>query len=94
MNISRYIGVFDRGHGKEAIEIQLDYPFYGSGILPPPTLDIQVDIGLGSPKYMQVTCIYCITSGRAARDLGISEQDLSDRLSRHREVQRQLGRAE
>lgn len=89
----RYIGLFDRGYGREAIEIKLDYPFYGSGILTPPTLDIQVDLGLGHPKYMQVTCVYCTTQQQASRDLEIKQQDLSDCLQRHRDVQKRLGRA-
>ncbi len=90
---SRYIGLFDRGYGKEAIEIGLAYPFHVSGVIPPPTFTISIDTGRGTPPhYIQVVCIAANSQQEAASSLGIQQQEVSRCLARHRAVQKRLGR--
>jgi len=90
---SRYIGLFDRGYGREAIEIGLDYPFHMSGVIPLPTFTISIDTGRGTPPhYIQVVCVLANSQQEAASNLGIKQQDVSDCLARHRVVQKRLER--
>lgn len=89
----RYVGVFDRGYGQEAIEILLDYPFAGSGVLIPPTLTVNIDLGKSMPPYyMEVIFLACFSYEGAEKTFGI--HDLSDRLARHKEVQRRKDKNE
>ncbi len=90
---SRYIGLFDRGYGREAIEIGLEYPFHMSGVIPPPTFTVSIDTGRrGTPQYIQVVCIAANSQQEAASNLRIHQQDVSVCLARHRAVQKRLGR--
>ena len=90
---SRYIGLFDRGYGREAIEIGLEYPFHMSGVIPPPTFTISIDTGRGTPPhYIEVICVAANSQQEAASNLGIKQQDVSVCLARHRAVQKRLGR--
>jgi len=90
---SRYIGIFDRGYGREAIEIGLEYPFHMSGVIPPPTFTISIDTGRGTPPhYIEVICVAANSQQEAASNLGIQQQDVSVCLARHRAVQKRLGR--
>ena len=90
---SRYIGLFDRGYGREAIEIGLEYPFHMSGVIPPPTFTVSIDTGRrGTPQYIQVVCVAANSQQEAASNLGIHQQDVSVCLARHRESQKRLGR--
>ena len=90
---SRYIGLFDRGYGREAIEIGLEYPFHMSGVIPPPTFTVSIDTGRrGTPQYIQVVCVAANSQQEAASNLGIKQQDVSVCLARHRAVQKRLGR--
>ncbi len=75
---SRYIGLFDRGYGREAIEIGLEYPFHMSGVIPPPTFTVSIDTGRrGTPQYIQVVCVAANSQQEAASNLGIKQQDVS-----------------
>ena len=90
---SRYIGLFDRGYGREAIEIGLEYPFHMSGVIPPPTFTISIDTGRkGTPHYIEVICVAANSQQEAASSLGIQQQEVSRCLARHRESQKRLGR--
>jgi len=90
---SRYIGLFDRGYGREAIEIKLDYPFNGSGVIAQSTMTVSIEVSpQKGPRYTLVECIYVHSQQEAAKAWGIKQQDLSDCLARHREVQRKHGR--
>ncbi len=90
---SRYIGLFDRGYGREAIEIGLAYPFHMSGVLPPPTFTVSIDTGRkGTPHYIEVVCVLANSQQEAASSLEIQQQDISVCLARHRAVQKRLGR--
>jgi len=90
---SRYIGLFDRGYGREAIEIGLEYPFHMSGVIPPPTFTVSIDtVRKGTPHYIEVACIAANSQQEAASSLGIQQQEVSRCLARHRAVQKRLGR--
>ncbi len=90
---SRYIGLFDRGYGREAIEIGLAYPFHASGVITPPTFTVSIDTGRkGTPQYIQVVCVLANSQQEAASSLGIQQQEVSRCLARHRAVQKRLGR--
>jgi len=90
---SRYIGLFDRGYGREAIEIGLAYPFHMSGVLPPPTFSVSIVTGRkGTPHYIEVVCVLANSQQEAASSLEIQQQDISVCLARHRAVQKRLGR--
>jgi len=88
---SRYTGLFDRGYGREAIEIKLDYPFGGSDVIAPATMTVALR---KDPSYMLVECIYTHSQYEAAKAFGIKQQDLSDCLARHREVQKRQNKQE
>jgi hypothetical protein len=89
----RYMGLFDRGYGREAIEIKMDYPFHRSGIVLPPTIAISVDTAAKQPPYYTVViCLLVHGQEEFAKSLGISQQDVSDCMARHRDMQTRLGR--
>ena len=90
---SRYMGMFDRGYGRECIEIKLDYPFCKSGVFTPATMLVYVSgIGSNPGNHEEVVCILVHSQEEFARHIGTSQQDVSDCMARHRDIQKRLGR--
>jgi hypothetical protein len=91
----RYMGILDRGYGREVIEIGLDYPFHGSGVLIPPTIEVSIDLGKKEPPYyIKVIFLAVHSQAEFAKNMGMQQQDVSDCIARHKNMQKFLGRNE
>lgn len=83
----RYVAVIDRGHGKEAIEVKLDYDFYGKGIILPPIIKGSVDnLSPSDPHYSEVEFVLVDSQQSAAKSFSTSQQQIARWIKNHERV--------
>lgn len=83
----RYVAVIDRGHGKEAIEVKLDYDFFGKGVLLPPIIKGNVDnLSPNDPYYSEVEFVLVDSQQSAAKSFNTSQQQIARWVKNHERV--------